>query len=339
MKIFLQVLILFPLFLFSQSKIDGFVKDEKGEPILGVSVYVDGSTIGTITDENGYFSLIIPSESNSILVIRTIGFRSEFYQINTITKQLNVFLKEEVKELKEVVVGQNFFSRKQMLKLFKEQFLGTNIAAKNCTIQNEEEIYFDYDRSTFKLVAYSDTPLIIKNDYLGYQISYQLVDFQCKFSKFSMNSEFVTQFQYAGNSLFTEIDSSSKINKRRQKSYNGSTLHFFRNLLSNNWNKKEFTLYEGSFITNPQLHFKQTQIENGMYKIEVVPKKSIGIKTKLVNQFNMLFDNYEQSKIQFYTSEFYVDSFGVFTNYESIIFSGAIVSKRVGDLLPTNFLK
>ena len=339
MKIFLQVLILFPLFLFSQSKIDGFVKDEKGEPILGVSVYVDGSTIGTITDENGYFSLIIPSESNSILVIRTIGFRSEFYQINTITKQLNVFLKEEVKELKEVVVGQNFFSRKQMLKLFKEQFLGTNIAAKNCTIQNEEEIYFDYDRSTFKLVAYSDTPLIIKNDYLGYQISYQLVDFQCKFSKFSMNSEFVTQFQYAGNSLFTEIDSSSKINKRRQKSYNGSTLHFFRNLLSNNWNKKEFTLYEGSFITNPQLHFKQTQIENGMYKIEVVSKKSIGIKIKLVNQFNMLFDNYEQSKIQFYTSEFYVDSFGVFTNYESIIFSGAIVSKRVGDLLPTNFLK
>ena len=339
MKIFLQVLLLFPLFLFSQSKIDGFVKDEKGEPILGVSVYVDGSTIGTITDENGYFSLIIPSESNSILVIRTIGFRSEFYQINTITKQLNVFLKEEVKELKEVVVGQNFFSRKQMLKLFKEQFLGTNIAAKNCTIQNEEEIYFDYDRSTFKLVAYSDTPLIIKNDYLGYQISYQLVDFQCKFSKFSMNSEFVTQFQYAGNSLFTEIDSSSKINKRRQKSYNGSTLHFFRNLLSNNWNKKEFTLYEGSFITNPQLHFKQTQIENGMYKIEVVSKKSIGIKTKLVNQFNMLFDNYEQSKIQFYTSEFYVDSFGVFTNYESIIFSGAIVSKRVGDLLPTNFLK
>jgi hypothetical protein len=154
-----------------------------------------------------------------------------------------------------------------------------------------------------------------------------------------MNSEFVTQFQYAGNSLFTEIDSSSKINKRRQKSYNGSTLHFFRNLISNNWNKKEFTLYEGSFITNPQLHFKQTQIENGMYKIEVFPKKSIGIKTKFVNQFNMLFDNNEQSKIQFYTSEFYVDSYGVFTNYESIIFSGAIVSKRIGDLLPTNFLK
>lgn len=339
MKIFLQVLLLIPLFLFSQSKIDGFVKDEKGEPIFGVSVYVDGSTIGTITDENGYFSLLISSESNSILVFRNIGFKSEFYQINKITSTFNVILKEEVKELKEVVVGQNFFSRKQMLKLFREQFLGINVAGKNCIIENEDEIYFDYDRKTLTLIAYSDQPLIIINNYLGYKIEYQLIDFQCKFGKFSMNSEFVTQFQYAGNSLFTEIDSSSKIIKRRQKSYNGSTLHFFRNLISNNWNKKEFTLYEGSFITNPQLHFKQTQIENGMYKIEVVPKKSIGIKTKFVNQFNMLFDNNEQSKIQFYTSEFYVDSYGVFTNYESIIFSGAIVSKRIGDLLPTNFLK
>lgn len=76
-----------------------------------------------------------------------------------------------------------------------------------------------------------------------------------------------------------------------------------------------------------------------MYKIEVVPKKSINLKTKLVNQFNILFDNKEQSKIQFYTTVFYVDSFGVFTNYENILFSGEIVSKRIGDMLPTNFLK
>ena len=33
-------------------------------------------------------------------------------------------------------------------------------------------------------------------------------------------------------------------------------------------------------------------------------------------------------------------SFGyVFTNYENILFSGEIVSKRIGDMLPTNFLK
>ena len=336
---FLLYFLIFPILIFSQIKIQGNVYDEKGEPIFGVSVYVDGSTIGTITNEKGYFSLLISSDSNSILVFRNIGFKSEFYQINKISSTLNIVLREEIKELKEVVVRQNFFSRKQMLKLFREQFLGINVAGKNCIIENEEEIYFDYDRKTLTLTAYSDKPLIIINNYLGYKIEYQLIDFQCKFNKFSMDSEFVTQFQFAGNSLFTELINTKKVLKRRLNSFEGSTLHFFRNLISNNWNKKEFTLYEGSFITNPQLHFKQTQIENGMYKIEVVPKKSINLKTKLVNQFNILFDNKEQSKIQFYTTEFYVDSFGVFTNYESILFSGEIVSKRIGDMLPTNFLK
>lgn len=336
---FLLYFLIFPILIFSQIKIQGNVYDEKGEPIFGVSVYVDGSTIGTITNDLGFFALELNSETNASLVFRSMGFITTSVNLKSYSNPITIILKEDVKELREVVVEKNMFTRKQMMKLFKEQFLGINVAGKNCIIENEEEIYFDYDRKTLTLTAYSDKPLIIINNYLGYKIEYQLIDFQCKFNKFSMDSEFVTQFQFAGNSFFTELLNTKKVFKRRLNSYEGSTLHFFRNLISNIWNKKEFTLYEGSFITNPQLHFKQTQIENGMYKIEVVPKKSINLKTKLVNQFNILFDNNEQSKIQFYTTEFYVDSFGVFTNYESILFSGEIVSKRIGDMLPTNFLK
>jgi hypothetical protein len=65
------------------------------------------------------------------------------------------------------------------MKLFREQFLGINVAGKNCIIENEEEIYFNYDRKTLTLIAYSDQPLIIINNYLGYKIEYQLIDFQC----------------------------------------------------------------------------------------------------------------------------------------------------------------
>lgn len=336
---FLLYFLIFPILIFSQIKIQGNVYDEKGEPIFGVSVYVDGSTIGTITNDLGFFALELNSETNASLVFRSMGFITTSVNLKSYSNPITIILKEDVKELREVVIEKNMFTRKQMMKLFKEQFLGINVAGKNCIIENEEEIYFDYDRKTLTLTAYSDKPLIIINNYLGYKIEYQLIDFQCKFNKFSMDLEFVTQFQFAGNSFFTELLNTKKVFKRRLNSYEGSTLHFFRNLISNNWNKKEFTLYEGSFITNPQLHFKQTQIENGMYKIEVVPKKSINLKTKLVNQFNILFDNKEQSKIQFYTTVFYVDSFGVFTNYENILFSGEIVSKRIGDMLPTNFLK
>ena len=61
--------------------------------------------------------------------------------VEWIQVRIKAHSKEEIKELKEVVVGQNFFSRKQMLKLFREQFLGINVAGKNCIIENEEEIY------------------------------------------------------------------------------------------------------------------------------------------------------------------------------------------------------
>lgn len=270
---FLLYFLIFPILIFSQIKIQGNVYDEKGEPIFGVSVYVDGSTIGTITNDLGFFALELNSETNASLVFRSMGFITTSVNLKSYSNPITIILKEDVKELREVVIEKNMFTRKQMMKLFKEQFLGINVAGKNCIIENEEEIYFDYDRKTLTLTAYSDKPLIIINNYLGYKIEYQLIDFQCKFNKFSMDSEFVTQFQFAGNSFFTELLNTKKVFKRRLNSYEGSTLHFFRNLISNNWNKKEFTLYEGSFITNPQLHFKQTQIENGMYKIEVVPKK------------------------------------------------------------------
>ena len=41
----------------------------------------------------------------------------------------------------------------------------------------------------------------------------------------------------------------------------------------------------------------------------------------------------------FYISDFNVDSYGVYSNYESILLSGDISKQRIGDLLPTDFNK
>ncbi len=43
-----------------EKTITGTVTDVNGEPILGVTVLVKGSNIGTITDAEGKFQLIIP---------------------------------------------------------------------------------------------------------------------------------------------------------------------------------------------------------------------------------------------------------------------------------------
>jgi len=339
MKTLLFILFFIPLALSSQIKIEGHVYDESNAPIFGASVYIDGSTMGTMTDEFGFFSIAIPTQSNAILVFRNMGYQTAFIELKNLMSPFKIFLKEDVKELREVVVEKSIFSRKQMLKLFKEQFLGKNAAGRNCIIENEEELYFSFDKKSYEFFAYSDVPLTIKNNYLGYKVEYELQAFRCKLSRLSMNSDFVTNIQFAGNSLFTAIDNSEKTNKRRFKSFEGSTLHFFRNLVENKWDKKSFLLFKGSYKVNPNEHFNVTKLDNGTYKVQIISKSNSALKNKFFEQFNVLFDSKLQSKLLFHVSEFIVDYFGIYSNYNDILLSGDISTKRVGDLLPANYLK
>ena len=43
------------------TKVTGQVLDENGEPVIGASVVVKGTTIGTVTDFDGNFTLDVPS--------------------------------------------------------------------------------------------------------------------------------------------------------------------------------------------------------------------------------------------------------------------------------------
>ena len=57
------------------STIKGVVKDQKGEPLIGVSIVVKGTTNGTASDFDGNFTLDVPD--NSTLVFSFIGFKSQ----------------------------------------------------------------------------------------------------------------------------------------------------------------------------------------------------------------------------------------------------------------------
>lgn len=56
------------LSIFAQSqKISGIVVDEKGEPVIGASILVTGSTLGTISDYDGNFELTVPASAKPSL--------------------------------------------------------------------------------------------------------------------------------------------------------------------------------------------------------------------------------------------------------------------------------
>ena len=79
----------------------GVVKDASGEPIIGASAVVKGTTNGTITDFNGAFS-ISNAKKGDVIVVSYVGYISQELVWNG--ESLNVRLKEDTKVLNEVVV-------------------------------------------------------------------------------------------------------------------------------------------------------------------------------------------------------------------------------------------
>lgn len=87
---------------FAQERtVTGVVKDPTGEPMIGVNVMVSGTTIGTVTDFDGNYSLKVPE--NAKLQFSFIGFENQIVEVGVKTK-IDIVMAEDAKSLDEVVV-------------------------------------------------------------------------------------------------------------------------------------------------------------------------------------------------------------------------------------------
>lgn len=85
--------------LMQAEQIHGTVLDSKGEPIIGASVVVKGTTNGTITDIDGNF--ILKADQGVILAVSYVGYKTQEIKA---TKVMHIVLKEDTELLDEVVV-------------------------------------------------------------------------------------------------------------------------------------------------------------------------------------------------------------------------------------------
>jgi TonB-linked SusC/RagA family outer membrane protein len=85
----------------SQQNLKGIVQDQKGDPLIGVSVIVKGTSQGTVTDLNGNYSIEVTP--GMTLIFSYIGFIPKEIKIGNQTS-LNISLKENAKNLDELVV-------------------------------------------------------------------------------------------------------------------------------------------------------------------------------------------------------------------------------------------
>ena len=79
--------------------VSGIVVDEKGEPVIGASIQVKGSTAGTISDYDGKFEIDV--EDNAVLTVSFVGMQNQEVKA---TSNMRITMKENSEVIQEVVV-------------------------------------------------------------------------------------------------------------------------------------------------------------------------------------------------------------------------------------------
>ncbi|MBN1116515.1 MAG: TonB-dependent receptor [Bacteroidales bacterium] len=92
--------------------INGRVTDESGVPLPGVSIYIEGTTLGTITDDDGDYSISAPT--NSVLVYTYLGFLTDKI-IVTDQSEINISLVPDIASIDQIVVVGYGVQRKEAI--------------------------------------------------------------------------------------------------------------------------------------------------------------------------------------------------------------------------------
>ncbi len=103
-----KILILFFFFgslsVVSQTKVSGYIFDEANEPVAYANVIFQGTSIGTISDENGKFYLE-DSENHETLIISFISYKTQTIPLGQrVNYDFKIILEEDVSALDEVLI-------------------------------------------------------------------------------------------------------------------------------------------------------------------------------------------------------------------------------------------
>lgn len=235
------------LFLFSnpgtaQTVIEGTVtNEENNEPVVGANVYLSGTTIGSTTDRDGFYSFKTSRNGVYKLIFSFVGFDNNVIEIRVNsqdTLSLDAELVPNVTELDEIVISSSNRDWQRDYNRFEQEFLGQTSNADKTEIVNNYVLNFSTDASTGQLIAEAEQPLTIRNEALGYIIYAELDDF-----KWANSGEGF----YRIYPRFEEMETESRREQRnweqnRRSTYLGSLQHFLRSLYNGNVSSNGFSL-------------------------------------------------------------------------------------------------
>ena len=254
-QIIFIVILLCPKFLLAQIYSGIVIDKDSKEPLVSANIFLAGTLTGTTTNKEGRFEFNLNGNASVPIVISYVGYITKVLSFDELKIEPVVGLEKEVFNINEIDVKSNpgTWSRRRMMQVFKEEFLGRSFNAQACKIKNEDDIYLFYNDETEVLHAKSGNPIIIENKLLGYRVYYLLEYFR----------KSVTGIQFKGYSRFEEIENIRErkkvnIDKHRRQTYLGSVMHFIRYLYNQNLSEND-TIYDLETINQIYIYHASSQ--------------------------------------------------------------------------------
>jgi len=181
--------------------VSGLITDENGEPLIGATVKVEGSSHGTVTDMDGKFSLDVPKGSK--VRVSYLGYQSQVF--SDPSKLKRVLMKDDETNLNEVVIT-GYGSQKmknitgsietvnaEELKDLNVTSLGEALSgmvnglhvnvssstpgsAAHLTIRQSSDLAKNWGSINAKFSSQDDTPLYVIDDFISSESAFNALD-------------------------------------------------------------------------------------------------------------------------------------------------------------------
>ncbi|MBN2350673.1 MAG: mucoidy inhibitor MuiA family protein [Bacteroidales bacterium] len=169
----------------SMNQVKGKVTDAaRNEPLPGVNVIVQGTTIGTVTDLSGNYSITVPNNAEN-LEFSYIGYMSETAPINNAV--INISMVEDIVSLDEVVVI-GYGTQKKLSNVLQGRASGINVNKSDIKIRGTSSLAIPtakIERQTtvdFELKI----PYTVKSDNKSYSVDLEVYNLPAFYQYYSV---------------------------------------------------------------------------------------------------------------------------------------------------------
>ncbi|GAB3513925.1 carboxypeptidase-like regulatory domain-containing protein [Emticicia fontis] len=269
--------------------INGKVSDNNGLPVESADVFINHTENGVKTNSDGKFTIKVPAPLQEL---ELLAYHPKYYLAKETVRA------KENSGIFEVNLKPDNFSTsnakdkefQKEWKVFEKTLLGgpNDLMGKTqfpdeCEITNPEVVSFDYDENK-KLVAKAERPIFIKNNALGYKITYQLTHFE----------HYNKESKIKGDQFFEKLNPIDEKQDLR-------------------WKKTQFKLYQES-LKYFLISLSQNKLEeNGfavfkMRKIRDIYDMNVTVKSELADSSLVACKANELCKFDTETNRFYLQS-------------------------------